>query len=245
MRGRRVAISSSRRFVIDLMRYARRVPFVSLARPLNIAPLVAARAQCKERPSWFAIWAKAQALVAQEIPELRRVYVKLPWPQLYEYPRSVAAVAIEREHDGVPAIFPTRINSPEDWPLADIHRMIWRAKTATADTDPYLRRTLRLTRMPFPLRQMLWWIGLNTGRHRANHFGTFVINGVSGQGIEDQDTLTIGPYNLTFGSIGSDGRVNVRLKWDHRIMDAALVARALARLEQVLNGPIAQELRER
>jgi hypothetical protein len=43
------------------------------------------------------------------------------------------------------------------------------------------------------------------------------------------------------------GRVNhtigVVLRWDHRITDAAPIARAMTRLEQVLNGEIAAKLR--
>jgi len=33
------------------------------------------------------------------------------------------------------------------------------------------------------------------------------------------------------------------LRWEHRITDAAPIARAMTRLEQVLNGEIAAELR--
>ena len=33
------------------------------------------------------------------------------------------------------------------------------------------------------------------------------------------------------------------MRWDHRITDAALIAKALNRLEQVLNSEIAAELR--
>lgn len=33
------------------------------------------------------------------------------------------------------------------------------------------------------------------------------------------------------------------IRWDHRVTDAALIARTLSRLEQVLNGELAAELR--
>jgi len=33
------------------------------------------------------------------------------------------------------------------------------------------------------------------------------------------------------------------IRWDHRVADAALIAKTLARLEQVLNTEIAAELR--
>ena len=42
---------------------------------------------------------------------------------------------------------------------------------------------------------------------------------------------------------GPDQTIDVVLRWDHRITDAALIARTLNRLEQVLNSEIASELR--
>jgi hypothetical protein len=35
----------------------------------------------------------------------------------------------------------------------------------------------------------------------------------------------------------------VVIRWDHRVTDAALIARAMTRLEQVLNSEISAELR--
>jgi pyruvate/2-oxoglutarate dehydrogenase complex dihydrolipoamide acyltransferase (E2) component len=40
-----------------------------------------------------------------------------------------------------------------------------------------------------------------------------------------------------------DGHVNVRILYDHRVMDGATVARALGRFEEILNGPVAEEVR--
>jgi len=48
---------------------------------------------------------------------------------------------------------------------------------------------------------------------------------------------------LNYGVISSDGNVNVRIIYDHRVMNGATVARALARLEEVLNTVVAEELR--
>jgi len=41
----------------------------------------------------------------------------------------------------------------------------------------------------------------------------------------------------------SDQTVGVVIRWDHRITDAAFIAKALSRLEQVLNSEISDELR--
>jgi hypothetical protein len=48
---------------------------------------------------------------------------------------------------------------------------------------------------------------------------------------------------LNYGVIGADGGVDVRLIYDHRVMDGATVARALQDLERVLNCEIVAELR--
>jgi len=47
---------------------------------------------------------------------------------------------------------------------------------------------------------------------------------------------------LNYGRIGDDGSVEVRIHYDHRVMDGANVARALERFEFILNGPVAEEL---
>ncbi|WP_175619327.1 hypothetical protein [Bradyrhizobium sp. 2S1] len=51
-----------------------------------------------------------------------------------------------------------------------------------------------------------------------------------------------GPFLLSYGVIKPDHTVDVVLRWDHLVCDAALIARTLARLEQVLGSVIAPEL---
>lgn len=48
---------------------------------------------------------------------------------------------------------------------------------------------------------------------------------------------------LNYGVISSDGDVNVRIIYDHRVMNGATVARALARLEEILNIEVTEDLR--
>ena len=94
MRGQPKNISLPRRLIIDLMRASMGVPFVSLSRSLNIRPLLEARAGAMAPAGWAAMFVKAFALVAKDEPVLRTVYAKWPWPSLYEFPNSVASVAI-------------------------------------------------------------------------------------------------------------------------------------------------------
>jgi hypothetical protein len=54
--------------------------------------------------------------------------------------------------------------------------------------------------------------------------------------------LSPGPFILSYGVVKPDLTIDVVIRWDPRITDAALMARALARLEQVLNTEISVEI---
>ena len=220
-----------------------RVPFVSLARPLNIRGLSEARAQAAARPGWAAIFVKAFALVAKEQPVLRTLYVKWPMPAFYELPRSVAMVAIARVEDGQDCVLPQKVTAPDEMTLGEVDAMIRHAKEAPIEQVPAFRKILRTTRLPLPLRRLFWAIGLNFGRQRANWFGSFGVTSVAAYGAGELHALSPGPFVLSYGVVAPDQTVSVVIRWDHRITDAALIAKALTRLEQVLNTEIAAELR--
>src|ERR1043165_6980606 len=112
MRGRRIELSVPRRMVIDFLYFARAVPTVPVQKHMSLGEWVAARAACQSRARWTAIFVKAFALVAHEFPELRRAYVKIPWPHLYEFPTSRAVIMIERDYHGEPALCPISIKDP-------------------------------------------------------------------------------------------------------------------------------------
>jgi hypothetical protein len=42
--------------------------------------------------------------------------------------------------------------------------------------------------------------------------------------------------------VGADNRIDVNIRWDHRITDAVVVSRALKRMEQVINTEISGEI---
>lgn len=243
MRGKSKTISLPRRLIIDLMRASMDVPFVSLSRPLNIRPLLEARAGAMAPAGWAAMFVKAFALVARDEPVLRTIYAKWPWPTLYELPKSVALIAIARVEDGEECVMPQRIAAPEALALAAIDAEIRRAKTAPIDDVPMFRKIMRATRLPLPLRRLSWAIGLNFGRQRGNWFGSFAVSSVAAYGGGELHPVTPGPFIVSYGVVAPDQTIHVVIRWDHRVTDAAPIARVLTRLEQVLNTEIAAELR--
>jgi 2-oxoacid dehydrogenases acyltransferase (catalytic domain) len=49
------------------------------------------------------------------------------------------------------------------------------------------------------------------------------------------------PSQLHYGMLDAAGRVDMRLSFDHRVVDGATVALALAEMEEVLRGDISRE----
>ncbi|MDB5599342.1 MAG: hypothetical protein JWN71_1386 [Xanthobacteraceae bacterium] len=242
MRGKIVPLSIPRRMVGDLLHFAAKVPSIPVQRRISIGPILKARAACENRPRWTAIFTKAYAVVAGEFPELRRAYVKLPWASLYEYPTSSASVAIERDYQGEASLFVKLIKDPARLSLWEIGQEIKTASTAPADTIKEFSRAIRIAKMPRFIRRLLWWLGLNIGRQRGNYFGTFGLSVYSALNAESLHPLSPLTTLLNYGVIEPDGSVLVRVIYDHRVLDGATVARSLARLEEVLNSVITDEL---
>ncbi len=243
MRGKSRKISLPRRLIDDLMHASRRVPFVSLSRSIDIGPLLEARAAAARPPGWAAIFVKAFAIVAKEQPVLRTLYAKWPWPSFYELPVSVAMVAIARVHNGEDCVLPQPVAAADAMALSDIDAQIRYAKHAPVEEVPMFRKVMLATRLPLPLRRLSWLIGRNFGRQHGNYFGTFVVTGVAAYGGGELHALSPGPFILSYGVAEADQTIGVVIRWDHRVTDAAFIAKAMTRLEQVLNTEISAELR--
>jgi hypothetical protein len=243
MRGRSIPLSMPRRFLADMLHFASRIPTVPVQRRMQLAELAAARESAENRPGWPAIFLKAYARVAAEVPELRRAYISLPWPHLYEYPTSIATVAVEREYQDEKAVFFGRIDDPAEAPLAALSARVRALAESPVEEVKSFRKMLRLARLPRPLRRVLMWLGLNLRRARPNQFGTFGLSVYSSLGAESLHPISPLTTTLTYGVIQPDGSVDVRIIYDHRVLDGAVVARALASLEVELTGSICYELR--
>lgn len=243
MRGNWVPLSVPRRLITDLMRLAKPVPAVSVERIMDLSDVIAARNAIAYRPAWVGIFAKAYALVAREHVPLRQSFVKWPWPHLYEYPSSSAGIAINRDYHGEPCVVPLLIKDPASLPIKTIAAMVEDYARAPMTSINAYRRALAIGRLPGFLRRPILWLGFNLARQRANYFGTF---GVTSFSFTKSELLYVpSPVTsvLTFGLFGEDGRTPVRIIVDHRVMDGMTFAAILTRLEEILNGPILQELR--
>jgi hypothetical protein len=242
--GVSIPLSLPRQLIGDYLHFARQIPTVPVQRRMRLNAVVSARAATGLRPSWCALFTKAYGFVTAATPALRRAYMSFPRPRLYEHPINVASVAIERKFGDEDAVFFAHLRQPEQMSLADIDLRLRRFKEQPLETFGDFRRILLMYRFPRPLRRVLWWIALNVwGRKRAAFLGTSGITVYAGLGAASLHPLSLLTTTLNYGVIEEDGSVDVRITYDHRVIDGATIARALAELERVLTHEIVAELR--
>jgi hypothetical protein len=241
--GRWIPLSLPRRFISDLVYFSKLAPLTTIQRTVQLSAVVTARQRVQPRPGWCSLLTKAYSFAAAQRPPLRQAYMPWPWPHLYEHPLSVASVAVERRYGEEDAVFFMHLRNPHEQTLTAIEAHLARCKTDPVENIASFRRILQTSRLPLPVRRLLWRFGLyTTGRRRAKHFGTFGVSATAAFGAANLDLLTPLTTGLNYGVLCADGSLDVRLTYDHRVLDGGTAARALADMEAAMNGPILAEL---
>lgn len=236
-RGKRIPISFARRCMMDLMYFSQKISGhrVSAEYQLDLSAFQEHQLQI----SWFAIFIKAFAQVSAKYPELRQILFSFPWTYLYQYQRTVAMLAIEREVDGENMVMYLKIDSPEKQSLKAIHQQIQESKTMPIEKNLSFRRFIKFNRFPFLLRRIYWWMGYHLPYFRLHYFGTYGVTG-AGRGLRSLSIQS--PLGVNFAFDKNTGLF--RLFWDHRLFDGVIVATMLKDLQETLNGSILNEIKE-
>jgi hypothetical protein len=238
-------ISGPRQFIIDLVHFARQVPSAPVSRTINVSALSEPRLKHPARPAWATLFMKAFALVGADHPPLRRALLEFPWARLYEHPWMNCALAIERSYRGEHGVFVGLFRAPEHQNLCQIQEALRWYKNHPLEEIGVYRQILRFSRVPTPVRRLLWWSTLNvSGVKRAKRFGTFGLSSYGALGAESLHPISPLTTTMTYGPISPTGEVIVKLIYDHRVLDGAYIARRLTDLEAMLHGPILAELRD-
>ena len=241
MRGRSISLSAGRRIVQDLVAISGAPKGCGYKR-MRLAPVIAAIKAARPPTTLTIVLAKAIALAADEFPVLRRMYVRLPWPHLYEVPFSVVSVVIKRQVDGESALLFSRITNPAGMPIKRLSAIIRAQRKDPVEKVGSFKTALRIARLPLVLRRPLWLLGQNIGRVRASKFGTVGVTAIGATGVTP--TYLVHPMTtvISSGPVSADGEADIVLSFDHRVYDGHDAAAILRRLEDILLGPILDEL---
>jgi hypothetical protein len=185
---------------------------------------------------------KGFALVAAEMPELRRIYLRMPWPHLYEYVDSTVCVMHERMIMGDLGLVPLRFHKPDAVPIQELSEMVRDAAATPLEQTSLHRKLVAVARLPLLVRRLIIFVCMNVPRLRRE-LGTYGVSSAARWRTDLGTSRTPQPCLLSYGPADADGNVIVRLTFDHRVFDGAFAGRALARLEEVLNTSILEELR--
>jgi pyruvate/2-oxoglutarate dehydrogenase complex dihydrolipoamide acyltransferase (E2) component len=243
LRGRSIAISPYRSVVTDLMHFSRQIPAVTAERRLDLHRLVEARAAAPRRPRWTVLFSKAYAMLGRDYPDLRRAYVKFPRHHLYEHPHSIAALNVTRRVGEEDVVIFCLIRSPENRSLAEMDEMVRVHQEEPVEALRAYRRMKAVGCIPWPLRHLFWWSSLNMfGRRRCHNFGTFSISSIGAQGAGLVTIIPVLTSALHYGQFDASGTLDMRLTFDHRVLDGAQAARILTDFEAVLTREIVREV---
>lgn len=241
-RGQRRRVPRHRRMAIDIANAALRVPSFPVHRTMKLRDVEQTRRRCHVRIGWASLLARAFARVSEECPELRDIYVENPVPYLYRHPHSVASITVHRsDEQGGERLAWGRLIDAHRSPLEQIQDSI--SSFATAPLDSFFRDGLQMERRPRILREFTWWVLMRwSGRRRAKHLGTFSISNLGGWGALNAHYPLVTTTGLSMGPIQSDGRCDMVLLCDHRVLDGVLAAKIIDSLERQLVTDTLHEL---
>jgi hypothetical protein len=228
-----------------MLRYAKGIPTIPVARRMNLPDLVDARSRMGQAPSWSAMFIRAYGLVCARFAPLRRSWISWPTPHLYEHPHSECILAVEREVHGEPVVLPGKIIRPEIATLDEIQQQLQHFQKAEVKSIKSFLLSLRFGRLPGFLQRLILWHNLDlSGKRRVKYIGTFGMSNYGMFGAESLHPIGLQTTLMTLGPISSTGEITVKLVYDHRVLDGAFVARCLKHLEEVLQTIILGELRQ-
>jgi len=240
---RYVRLTLPRLWIRDTVYFGTKSMIVGGSTMLRVSAVMRARRNNQPLVSWSAILIKALALTSKKWPELKRSYIAFPWPHLYEHPHCVATVVIERDWQGARCVFFDQIPAPESKSLRELDLLLDGMKNLKIEVVGSFRRLIRITRLPLPLRRLIWLIALRgSGRLKSRYFGTFSINSLTSR--HGRTTQSASPVTVSFqyAPIQPSGDMPFQIFIDHRVMDGVTVHRLCADLQAIHDSDIADEL---
>jgi hypothetical protein len=231
-----------RRWMHDIIHNGKKAHVMGCSWRINVAPLLAARGARLPPAGWTAIWMKSLALVGRRRPELRTLYMPLPWARLYIHRDMVCTVVIERTWQDVAAVFFEQVAAPDRRSLRELDEMLRQLKQQPVESVGSFRRLIRYARLPVLLRRLIWSLALGwSGPLRMRYFGSAALNPFPVGGHVTQSAMPVS-FMLYIGLIESNGDAEIQIFYDHRVMNGVEVYRIVRDLEATMNRDIVAEL---
>lgn len=244
-KGIRIQLSNGRRLVEDVIDIAQRIPAVGLSGDFDVTEVSRLRRLTRPKLSWNVLYMKAYALAATRIPQLNQLYVRFPWPHLYQHDSIVCMMTVSREYRGEERLFFARFNNPQNHSLQQLQEQYQHFMEAPVESIRQFRHQIRFARFPRFLRRIGWGVMFDWWpAKRASQIGTIGMSFSGYRGVYGNRHL--GPMTSILGvdPIPRKGTARLVLTFDHRVLDGIPAARTLESIQQQLDQRICQELQQ-
>ncbi len=182
-------------------------------------------------------------MVAQAVPALKQIYMKFPWPHLYEHQAIVCMMTINREHEGEDRLFFARFHNPHEVPLSVLQSQYDAFLNAPVEEIRQFRHQIRFAKAPWLIRALAWSVMFHWWpSKRATHVGTI---GMSFSGYKNvYGNRHLGPLTSVLGvdPLPRNGKAHLVLTFDHRVLDGVPATSVLQKINQAMMTIVKDEL---
>ena len=201
-----------------------------------------------------ALLLKAIAIAQRSHPDTRTSM--MPFGRTVTFNNIVAGFTVERFIGSQPALFFGAIEEPDTKSIAEISSELRAHAEADLEKIWGLDLQNKFTWMPWFLRRLILWIGVQNPAIRLKCLGaTFGLSSLGKFGLTAMippcvTTSTFGVGTVEQRPVVRDGKVEIRkmmtltLNFDHRMLDGAPAARFLADIQKLMEGGLEKYLQE-
>lgn len=241
--GKRIRLSNGRQLVDDVIGMAQRIPTAGIGGTFKVAEIARLRRLTRPKISWNVLYLKAYSLVASQVPELNQVYVRYPWPHLYQHDSVVCMMTFTREFENENRLFFARFSNAHQYSLTDLQERYNHLMEAPVNEIRQFRHQIRFAKFPRLIRRLGWRLMFDWWpSKRASHVGTIGMSFSGYRGIYGNRHL--GPVTSILGvdPTPRNDESRLTLTFDHRILDGIPAANTLESIQRTLNNQIKTEL---
>lgn len=197
---------------------------------------------------------KAIAIAQRAHPDTRTAL--LPFGRTVVFNDIVAGFTVERFIGSQPTLFFGAIKEPDTKSISEISEELRVHAEQDVDSVAGLDLQSKFTWMPWWMRRMILWVGLQIPSIRLQCLGaTFGLSSLGKFGIKAMippcvSTSTFGVGAIEKRPVVLNGQIEIRkmmtltLNFDHRIIDGAPAARFLNDVQKLLEGGLEKYLQE-
>jgi pyruvate/2-oxoglutarate dehydrogenase complex dihydrolipoamide acyltransferase (E2) component len=188
----------------------------------------------------YVLHAAARVLIGH--PDANAAIRGRVFPRIARYPVANGKIALDKTLDGNRAVVSTVLRDLQEATLADIQERIDYFREGDARQQPEFAGVRALQRLPWPLRPLLFRLGVRPLSRRATMFGTFAVSSLGHRAVDGfhavgGTTVTLGLGRVLDRPVARGSRVVVapmmrlNLAFDHRVVDGAEAADVLTEIK--------------